>query len=213
MKKLYRVLLYLTGLFVLALGIALNANTGLGASPIVSVSYCVSNITGINIGNATLGLYLVFIALQLVLLGRPLQWAALLQLPLSLIFTRFLNLFDSVLPHNPQNPAAALGMLAAAIVLTGIGLSMSVNMRLIPNPGDGIVAAVCRRFGKELGLGKNIIDGSCVLVSFVLGLIFGRLFCGIGIGTVAAMVATGRVVALFNRFAACPMQKAAGLTQ
>ena len=32
---------------------------------------------------------------------------------------------------------ANLLLLAAAIILTGLGIAMTINMRLFPNPGDG----------------------------------------------------------------------------
>ena len=41
---IYRGGFYLVGLLVLALGISLNTKTGLGVSPIISVSYSISTI-------------------------------------------------------------------------------------------------------------------------------------------------------------------------
>lgn len=68
-----------------------------------------------------------------------------LQLPLSLVFTRFLNLFSKLIPDvqtDGKSVAAALGIklavLALALILTGIGAALSLNMRIVPNPGDGI---------------------------------------------------------------------------
>ena len=47
MKKsmIYRVLIYIAGLLILAMGLTLNTKAGLGVSPIISVSYSVSEIT------------------------------------------------------------------------------------------------------------------------------------------------------------------------
>lgn len=44
MKKsmIYRVLIYIAGLLILAMGLTLNTKAGLGVSPIISVSYSVS---------------------------------------------------------------------------------------------------------------------------------------------------------------------------
>ena len=59
MKKsmIYRVLIYIAGLLILAMGLTLNTKAGLGVSPIISVSYSVSEITHHNFGNTTLVLY------------------------------------------------------------------------------------------------------------------------------------------------------------
>ena len=47
---------------------------------------------------------------------------------------------------------ALYAVLAAGIILTGIGAAMSLDMRLIPNPGDGIVQALADCFKKPVGL-------------------------------------------------------------
>jgi hypothetical protein len=45
--------------------------------------------------------------------------------------------------------------LLLAIVLTGVETAMSLNMRLIPNPGDGIVQAIADTIHKSVGFTKN----------------------------------------------------------
>ena len=50
-KMVIRIIIYVAGLLVLALGIILNTKAGLGVSPIISVSYSISQINGFNFGN------------------------------------------------------------------------------------------------------------------------------------------------------------------
>ena len=50
-KMVIRIIIYVAGLLVLALGIILNSKAGLGVSPIISVSYSISQINGFNFGN------------------------------------------------------------------------------------------------------------------------------------------------------------------
>lgn len=50
-KMVKRIIIYVAGLLVLALGIILNTKAGLGVSPIISVSYSISQINGFNFGN------------------------------------------------------------------------------------------------------------------------------------------------------------------
>ena len=63
----YRMVFYLAGLLVLALGLTLNTKAGLGVSPIISVSFSVSTIWDFNFGNTTLVLYAVFVVAEMVL--------------------------------------------------------------------------------------------------------------------------------------------------
>lgn len=88
--------------------------------------------------------------------------------------------------------------LVVAIILTGVGAAMTVDMQLVPNPGDCIVHSLAQRFGKELGLCKNLFDVGCVAISLVLGLAFGDPLLGIGLGTILSMMGVGRSIAVFN---------------
>ena len=131
----------------------------------------------------------------------------LLQIPLSLVFTRFLNVFSAVIPDlygegkdTPGQMALRVLILVAAIVLTGIGAAMSLNMRIIPNPGDGIVQAIADCIRKSVGFTKNCFDLTNIAITTTVSLGFAGQLVGIGIGTVLAMVGVGRTIAVFNHF-------------
>lgn len=89
---------------------------------------------------------------------------------------------------------------------------MTVNMKLIPNPGDGIVQALAERMHWEQGFAKNLFDVGCVAATCVVGFIVARQLIGINIGTLISMIGVGRVVALTNYFLKTNMCAAAGLT-
>jgi uncharacterized membrane protein YczE len=219
-KKLAaRFIFYLLGMVILALGISLNAKTALGVSPIISTAYCVSAITGYNFGNMTFILYTFLVCIEIVihLARKRKKQAALdcLQVVVSLIFTRFLNVFDWLIPNLGSEEmqgtwAGSLGgricMLLVAIVLTGIGAALSLNMRIIPNPGDGIVQTIADAAGKDNGFIKNCVDITCVVVTCITGLLFARRIIGIGLGTLMAMIGVGRVIAVFNRITRKPTE-------
>ena len=68
----FRAFIYILGLLILAMGLTLNTKAGLGVSPIISIAYAVSEITGHNFGNTTLVLYTVFVGVELVMHAIPL---------------------------------------------------------------------------------------------------------------------------------------------
>ena len=85
-------------------------------------------------------LYSGFIITEMILhkKDKRLRLLDLLQLPFSLIFTRFLNLFTYIIPDfNEYSLLLRLFVLFLAIVLN-----------LIPNPGDGIVQAIAAEIKK-----------------------------------------------------------------
>ncbi|MDY2911617.1 MAG: hypothetical protein SOT58_06140, partial [Agathobacter sp.] len=56
------------------------------------------------------------------------------------------------------------------------------------------------------------LDCSCVAISVVIGLVARGRLIGIGVGTIIAMIAVGRVVALFNRCCETRIRELAGTT-
>ena len=79
------------------------------------------------------------------------------------------------------------------------GAALSLDMRLIANPGDGLVQAVSDRTGIDLGLSKNIVDITCVSFTCILSMAAAHRILGVGFGTVIAMLGIGRVIALINK--------------
>lgn len=202
---------YLLGMVLLALGLTLNTKTGLGASAIVSVPFIVSQATGWDFGNLTLVVYCLFVAAQFLIKGKNRRWTDLLQIPLSIVFTRFLNIFAAAIPYQSGNLPADIALLVVAIIFTGIGAAMTVAMQLIPNPGDGIVGTIAAVTGKELGFCKNCFDVGCVSLSLIIGLCFGDPLLGVGLGTLISMVGVGRAIAGFNYLCKRPLLQATGM--
>lgn len=235
-SKFYRGLFYIMGLLILAFGIVLNTKTGLGVSPIISVSFSASTILGTNFGDATFVWYGVFVVVEIILhiiMSRRSEKSGkycvknlkkaiimdILQIPLCLVFTRFMNLFSAMLPDFAVEYAGTFaGSLAGrmlflifAIVCTGVGAVWSLDMRIVPNPGDGIVQALSDFSGKKVGFVKNCFDAFNICLTLSIGMIFSGHIIGIGLGTVMAVIGVGRVMALFNHFLLKKVTQAAGI--
>ena len=206
-----RVVIYLLGMVLLALGITLNTQAGLGASAIVSVPYTISQGTGMNFANLTLIVYCVLVVAQFFIKGKNWRWIDVLQVVVSIVFTRFMALFQYVIDYKSGVFTKDLIVLLLGILFTGIGAAMTVNMQLIPNPGDGIVNSLAERFDKELGFSKNCFDAFCVCCSLIIGLVFGNVLLGIGLGTILSMLGVGRVIYFFNKVMKARLQGVSGL--
>lgn len=198
MKKLCRAVMYCIGLVILAVGIILNTKTGLGVSPIISIPYCISNIWGMNLGNATLCVYILCVMGQMVLRGKKFRYFDLLQIPMSVVFSIVINVFNDMIIINFDNLGFRLLLLAAAIILTGIGVAISVEMKFVPNAADGLTQALAEKMNKGLGFAKNMVDVVSVTITLLIGLTFGGKVIGIGIGTLAAVLGVGRSIALVS---------------
>lgn len=213
MKKtcnFYRTFFYILGCIFLAFGITLSTKTGLGVSPIISVPFAIASIWKLNFAAMTFLVYSVLVGIEFILRRPDYHWADLLQIPFSLVFSLLLNFFGNILTMNYSQLWPNLFLLFVAIVFTGIGAAMMVNMNFIPNPADGLAHIVGEVSKKGMGLGKNIIDFSSVGISCLIGLIFTHQLTGIGIGTIIAMIGVGRVIAIFNRLCKTRICKLAG---
>lgn len=215
-KLINRLLSYGLGIVILALGITLNTKTGLGVSALVSIAYTVANAWNLNFALMTFLLYTCFALIEVGLKWgflpqlRKVLWKDLLQIPFSLAFSLLLNVFGGIIPVA-EHVGAQIVMLVLAIVCTGIGAARIVDMHLIPNPADGLAQTLGMVTKKGMGLGKNLLDCSCVGISAVIGLVARGRLIGIGIGTIAAMIGVGRVVALFNRCFETKLCRTAGV--
>lgn len=216
--NILRILFYAAAMVVLAFGLTLNVQTGLGVSPIISVAYAVAEVSGLNFADVTFALYSVFVAAEVVIhslilrMGRVQLAKDLLQLPLSLVFTRFMALFQMIIPDVSQFPMwARISLLIAAVAATGIGAAGSLAMDIVPNPGDGIVNAIAGLAGWSVGFAKNAFDAFNVVLCCIIGLLFEGRVVGIGIGTLIAVAGVGRVIALYKRTVGDMIVDAAGI--
>ena len=109
-----------------------------------------------------------------------------------------LNVLSAWIPAA-ETMAARIAVLLISVILVGTGAALSLDMRLIANPGDGLVQAVSDRTGIDLGLSKNIVDITCVTITSILSMTVSHRILGVGIGTLIAMVGIGRVIAFVNK--------------
>lgn len=207
-------------MIILACGISLNTKTDLGVSPLISMPFAVSQIWHLNFAFLAFLMYTAFTILEIFLEGDSRKWTDWLQLPFSLAFSLLLQFFDTgfdvllqSLGLTDPSLVARFVMLAIAVMMTGIGVSMSVNMKLIPNPADGLAKAVGERCKRNLGFGKNLIDITSVAITCCIGMLASGSIIGVGIGTLAAMICVGRCIFAFNYMFRDKMLQAAGLAE
>ena len=207
-----RLTLYVSGMIVLAFGLTLNTKVTLGVSPLLALPYAISEIYSLNFSNLVFILYCLFIVAQLIIHRfvlhtdeKSIYVTDVLQIAVSLLFTRFMNLVSSIIPVFANECSGffagiwfRLLMLMVAMILTGTGASLILNMKLVPNPGDGVVDAIAQAIKNPLGTAKNIVDITCVFLTAVFSFVSSGKIVGIGIGTLLAMLGVGRVINFIN---------------
>ena len=101
-----RTVLLIFGMFLAAFGIACTTRAGLGTTPISTVPYTASAITGLSFGTCTVILNFFFVAGQIVVLRSRYSPFNLLQIPIGFIFGAFIDLSMLSLIHisEPTRP-------------------------------------------------------------------------------------------------------------
>lgn len=200
-EKARRYGLFLAGLFVMALGIALMVKAKLGTSPISSLPYIFSlRFTAISLGSFTILWNLLLILGQVVVLRRKFRWYQLIQIPLTLVFGAFVDLAKELLGFlNPENYLFQAAVLLFGCLVLAFGVSLTVLAGVIMNSGEAFVAAVAEQTGKDFGLVKVFFDSSLVLLSAGLSFAFFGMVTGVREGTVIAALLSGFIIRIFNR--------------
>lgn len=194
-----RVAAFLAGTVLATMGVALVIQARLGASPSSSLPNAIAIASGIPLARVVLIVYSLEIAAQFVLRGKERQWRDLLQIPVALFQSFLLDRFQTLGLFSYELMWQRVLLMLTGVLFIGTGVFLSVNMRLIPAPPEGLLDALSRRTGINMGLMKNIQDGVTVGSAVLVDLLFTGRISAVGAGTVCCMLLSGRVVALCSR--------------
>lgn len=194
MKILKKALVSVIGFSIMAFGIAFSIKAELGTSPISSVPYAASEISGLTVGMATIVMHCVFILLQVVLLRREYELFQLSQLPVALLFggmTDFAMFCIKSMSYTTY--LGQWGLCIIGILLVGIGVSLEVEANFTVVAGEGLVIAITKVFHTKFGITKVAFDVTLVIIALLLSFIFLGRIVGVREGTMAAALFVGQV--------------------
>ena len=189
------------GLALMALGIGFSVKAKLGTSPISSLPYVVSLFSPLTLGQATIAMHCVFIAIQIALLRRRFDPVQLAQLPIGIMFGYMIDAGMYALGWADFSAYWQLWLLVAAgIVLVGTGVAFAVASGAVPLAGEGVVVAVCRVLHVSFPRTKIFFDASLVATALILSFTVAGKIEGVREGTLAAALCVGLTVKAANRF-------------
>ena len=196
---LRRYFLFVVSLFINAFGVAFITKALLGTSPITSVTYVLSMFTALTMGEWTIIVNILFVALELFFMRKGDVKSDLriflLQIPVSLCFGIFIDCSMSLLHWlEPASYAAQIGSLLVGCVILAIGITLEVKANIAMTSGEYFVMVISRRFRKEFGYVKLGFDVTLVVISCLLSLIFMGGIYGVREGTVVAALVVGPIV-------------------
>jgi len=195
-----RYVFFIVGLFVNSLGIALITKGDLGTSPISSIPYTLSIGFTPSLGMFTLYFSLLLIILQLAILRRGFPKEFWLQIPVSLVFSWFIDLSMVLLSFlQPQSyPVKAVFLLLGCLVL-GFGVFMEMAANVVMLPGECTVKAISTTWNTDFGKTKVAVDVTMAATAAVLCLILYHALTGVREGTFVSALLVGGIARTFNK--------------
>ncbi len=194
-----RSIVFIIGLFIMALGVTLSVKANLGVSPISCIPYVYCLKFPLTLGQTTIIFNIFLILLQIALLRKKYQLFQLIQFPVVFLFGYFIDF--TMFLFSWLEPAQYLGKaficLLGCIVLA-VGVFFEVKSKLTYLPGEGLAMAITKTFNIEFGKSKIAVDSSMVVIGVISSLILLSGLEGIREGTVVAAVLVGYIVRFFN---------------
>lgn len=204
-ETIRRYVFLFVGLFVNALGVSLITKANLGTSPITSIPYNLNmeiqpKVPMFSLGAATFVFNILLILVQLALLRKNFKLSSLLQLPVVLIFSVFIDMTMAMLSFvQPTTyPAEFISLIIGCIIL-GFGVFMEMVANVVMLPGEATARAISWVTGSDFGKTKVLVDTTMTVTAIILSFIFFGKLCGVREGTIISALAVGFIARNFKK--------------
>ena len=193
--------LFLVGLFVASMGVALSTKAGLGTSPVAAVPYSVSIVNHALTFGWWLNIWsLLQVAVQVILLRKKCKPVEIfIQAVLALVYgymTDFsCKLIDSMQPNTylSQFFWMALGCFVLAL---GIWIQLKGGVAMLP--GEAMNRTISQVSGKRYENIKILFDVLYIVAAAVISFITTGKLQGVREGSIIAAVVVGNIIKLYN---------------
>ena len=197
-----KMLVYLSGLFILAMGVSFSVKTQLGVSPMNVLPYVLSRIFFWSQGTWVAITYSIFVLAQIAILGKNFRPVNLLQFVASMLFGYFVNLCNWLiagleLPNYPLK----LAFMVVGIVCIAIGITAYLSAGLLSLSPEGLLLAAQQKTGRKFSTLKFIFDCTLVTLAFLFSFLSGNGVIGLREGTLMTTLTLGPMIGIVTKLA------------
>ena len=200
-KKINRYIIYLISLFIISLGASLSIKANLGTSPLICLPYVCSLITNLSVGIVIFLFTILFIVIQIALLGKGFEKRQYLQLVIGFIFSFFVDF--SLMIVNFINPIGYINqflLLLFSCLVVAFGVLLEIQTEVVYLPADGVIVAISKVLKKDFPKVKPFVDTSMVIIAAVLSIIFLGYLAGVREGTIISALIIGPIVKILKKY-------------
>ena len=198
---LRRYTLFIIGLFIAAMGVALSTKASLGTSPVASVPYSVSLMSGRFTFGGWLNLWSVIqITVQVLVLRRKCKPVEIvIQTILAFVYGYLTNFACYLIRGlDVQGYIFQFACMLLGCVVLGLGIWVQLKGNVAMLPGEAMNRAISTVTGKKYENIKIFFDVVYILVSALLGICFLGGLKGVREGSIIAAVLIGNIIKGYN---------------
>ena len=207
-KKINRYVIYILSLFIISLGASLSIKANLGTSPLICLPYVCSLISKLSVGVTIFLFTVLFIIIQIALLGRGFEKRQYMQFIIGSIFSFFVDF--SLMLVNFINPVGYLNqflLLLFSCLVVAFGVLLEIQTEVVYLPADGVIVAISQVLKKEFPKVKPFVDTSMVIIAAVLSVIFLGYLAGVREGTIISALIIGPIVKILKKYFDSPISR------
>lgn len=197
-----RYIVFLIGLIMTALGVAIVTKGALGTSPIAAIPYSLSMVFPVlSLGTWVVLFNLLLVLIQLLILRKNANKVELLlQVVMAFIFGYGVDFWMFVIQRlDPQVYGAKFLCLLVGSAVLAFGAYLEVTADVVMLPGDGFVRACTTLIRKEFGTVRVISDISMAVIAALICFAGLHRLAGVREGTIIAALLVGNLVKLYVR--------------
>lgn len=207
-KKINRYVIYLISLFIISLGASLSIKANLGTSPLICLPYVCSLITNLSVGIVIFLFTILFIIIQIALLGKGFEKRQYLQLVIGFIFSFFVDF--SLMIVNFINPIGYINqflLLLFSCLVVAFGVLLEIQTEVVYLPADGVIVAISKVLKKDFPKVKPFVDTSMVIIAAILSIVFLGYLAGVREGTIISALIIGPIVKILKKYFDSPVSR------
>ncbi|SFH45419.1 Uncharacterized membrane protein YczE [Tindallia magadiensis] len=195
-----RVMIYIAGMFLLAMGVAFSIKSGLGVSPVSSFPYALSIVLDKDVGLMSALVFMFYVMVQIALLRKEFHLKNLLQVGVASMFGIFVSFSNTLLVEiYPDTYLSRIYLLLISLVLIAIGIIFYLTANLVPQPPEGMVLSIQKKTGIPFSKVKVIFDCSSVFIAASLLLMVTGKIEGLREGTLIAALGVGKLIGILSK--------------
>jgi len=194
--------LFLIGLFIASMGVALSTKAGLGTSPVASVPYSISLMNHTLTFGWWLNLWSVIqIVVQVALLRKKCKPVEIIiQTILAFVYGSLTD-FSCMLISGVQANSYAIqfGLMILSCFVLGLGIWIQFKGNVAMLPGEAMNRAFSEVTGKRYENIKIFFDVLYIVAAAIISFLFIGKLEGVREGSIIAALLVGNIIKIYNR--------------